>query len=47
MYTAAGQGQTTLGDKTLMSAETSSQFGHLLQVSTKISLKSDSIQFFS
>ena len=29
-----------------MSAETSCHFGHLLQVSNKISLKSDFIQFF-
>ena len=46
MYTAAGQGQTTPGDKLLMSTETSCHFGHLLQVSKKISLKSDFIQFF-
>ena len=32
MYIAAGQGQTTLGDKILMSTETSRHFGHLLQV---------------
>ena len=41
-----GQGQTTPGDKILMSTETSCHFGHLLQVSKKISLKSDFIQFF-
>ena len=35
MYIAAGQGQTTPGDKILMSTETSSHFGHLLQVSKK------------
>ena len=35
MYIAAGQGQTTLGDKILMSTETSCHFGHLLQVSKK------------
>ena len=45
MYIAAGQGQTTPGDKILMSTETSCHFGHLLQVS-KISLKSDFIHFF-
>ena len=33
MYIAAGQGQTTPGDKILMSTETSCHFGHLLQVS--------------
>ena len=32
MYIAGGQGQTTLGDKILMSTETSCHFGHLLQV---------------
>ena len=32
MYVAAGQGQTTTGDKILMSTETSCHFGHLLQV---------------
>ena len=46
MYIAAGQGQTTPGDKILMSTETSCHFGHLLQVSKK-SLKSDFIHFFS
>ena len=46
MYTAAGQGQTTPEDKILMSTETSCHFGHLLQVSKKISLKSDFIYFF-
>ena len=35
MYIAAGQGQTTPGDKTLMSTETSCHFGHLLQVKKK------------
>ena len=46
MYIAAGQGQTTPGDKILMSTETSCHFGHLLQVSKTISLKSDFIQSF-
>ena len=46
MYIAAGQGQTTPGDKILMSTETSCHFSHSLQVSKKISLKSDFIQFF-
>ena len=46
MYIAAGQGQTTPGDKILMSAETACHFGHLLQVSKTISLKSDFIHFF-
>ena len=45
MYIAGGQGQTTPGDKILMSTETSCHFHHLLQVSKK-SLKSDFIQFF-
>ena len=45
MYIAAGQGQTTPGDKTLMSTETSCHFGHLQQVLKKTS-KSDFIQFF-
>ena len=35
MYIATGQGQTTPGDKILMSSETSCHFGHLLQVSKK------------
>ena len=35
MYTAGGQGQTTPGDKILMSTEPSCQFRHLLQVSKK------------
>ena len=35
MYIAAGQGQTTPGDKILMSTETSCHFGHLLQLSKK------------
>ena len=35
MYIAAGQGQTTPGDKILMSTETSCHFGHLLQVEKK------------
>ena len=41
MYIADNQGQTTPGDKILMSTETSCHFRHLLQV-----LKSDFIQFF-
>ena len=36
MYIAAGQGQTTLWDKMLMSTETSCHFGHLLQVSKNL-----------
>ena len=35
MYIAAGQGQTTPGDKILMSTETSCHYGHLLEVSDK------------
>ena len=35
MYIPAGQGQTTPGDKILMSTETSCHFSHLLQVSKK------------
>ena len=35
MYIAAGQGQTTPGDKILMSTETSCHFSHSLQVSKK------------
>ena len=35
MYIAVGQGQTTPGDKILMSTETSCHFGHLLKVSKK------------
>ena len=35
MYIAAGQVQTTPGDKILMSTETSSHFSYLLQVSKK------------
>ena len=46
MYIAAGQGQTTPGDKILMSTESSCHFSHLLQVSKKISLKSDFIHLF-
>ena len=34
-HIAAGQGQTTPGDKILMSTETACHFGHLLQVSKK------------
>ena len=48
MYIVAGQGQTTPGDKILMSTETSCHFGHLLQqVSIKSLFKSELIQFFS
>ena len=36
MYIAAGQGQTTPGDKSLMSTETSCHFSHLLQVSKNL-----------
>ena len=46
MYIAPGQGQTAPGDKVLMSTEMSCHFIHLLQVSKKVSLKSDFIQFF-
>ena len=46
MYVAECQGQTTKGDKILMSTETSCHFGHLLQVSKKKTLKSDFIHFF-
>ena len=46
MYIAAGQGQTTPWDNILMSTETSCPFGHVLQVSKNISVKSDFIQFF-
>ena len=35
MYIATGQGQTSPGDKTLMSTETSCHFSHLLQVLKK------------
>ena len=35
MYIAPGQGQTSPGDKIVMSTETSCHFGHLLQVSKK------------
>ena len=45
MYIAASQGQTTPGDKIVMSTETSCHFGHLLQVQ-KLSLKSHFIHFF-
>ena len=38
--------QTTPGYKILMSTKTSCHFCHLLQVSKKISLKSDFIQYF-
>ena len=36
MYIATGQGQTTPGDKILMSTETSCHFSHLLQVSKNL-----------
>ena len=36
MYIAGGQGQTTPGDKILMSTETSCHFRHLLQVSKNL-----------
>ena len=42
MYIAPGQGQTA-SDDVLMSTETSCHFVHLLQVSNKMSLKSDFI----
>ena len=45
MYIATDQGQTNPGDNILMSTETSCHFGQLLQVSNKISLKSDFIHF--
>ena len=35
MYVAAGQGQTTPGDKILMSTETPCHFAHLLQLKKK------------
>ena len=46
MYIAAGQGQTTPGDKILMSTETSCHFAHLLPISKKSLWKSDFIHFF-
>ena len=46
MNIAPGQGLTTLWDEILMSTGTPCHFGHLLQVSKKISLKSDFIHFF-
>ena len=46
MYIATSQGQTTPGDKILMSTETSCHFGQLLQVPKKC-LKSDFIHFFA
>ena len=45
MYVAAGQGQTTPGDKILMSIETTCHFGHLVSFKN-ISLKSDFIYIF-
>ena len=42
-----GRGWQPLGDEILMSPGTSCQFGHLLQVLKKISLRSDFIPFFS
>ena len=46
MYTVADQGQTTPGDKSLMSTETSCHFSHLLELFKNISLKSDFVLFF-
>ena len=46
MYIAAGQGQTTPGDKCLMSTKTSCHFGHFAASFKTISLRSDFIQFF-
>ena len=46
MYIAAGQGQTTPGDKILMSVETSCHFMSFATSFKKISLKSDSNNFF-
>ena len=46
MYIAPGQGLTTPWDEILTSTGTSCHFSHLLQVSEKISWKSDFIQFF-
>ena len=46
MLIAAAKEQTIPGDKLLMSTETSCHFGHLLQVSETISLKSDFLHFF-
>ena len=41
-----GRGRQQSGDEVLMSTEMSSHFVHLLQVSKKMSLKSDLIHFF-
>ena len=46
IHVARGRGWQPLGDKIFMSTGTSCQFGHLLQVLKKISLKSDFMQFF-
>ena len=46
MNIAAGQGQTTPGDKILMSRETTCHFGHLLQVSKKSLLSLIYYNFF-
>ena len=46
MYIAAGEGQTTRGDKIVKSTETSCHSGHLLQFKKKILLKSNFIHFF-
>ena len=46
MYIAAGQGQTTPGDKILMSTETSCHFSHSLQVSKKSLLSQILYNFF-
>ena len=47
MYIAPEQGWQPLGNEILMATGTSCHFGHLLQLSKKISFKSDFIQFFS
>ena len=46
MYIAGGQGQSTPGDEILMSAETSCNFRHLLQVSKKSHWSLISYNFF-
>ena len=46
MYIAWGRGRQSPGDKVLMSTEMSCHFIHLLQVSKKMSLRSDFIHFF-
>ena len=47
MYIAGSQGQTTPGDKILMSTETSCHFCHLLQVSKKSLWSVSLYNFFS